>query len=104
MLHPRVGGEDEVGRDHRPDGGQPDASEVESGREPPPAEDPQPDEGRLEEEGDQRSMASGAPKIDDVAGVERPVHADLELLDDARDDADGQRDEHNLPQNFVIRR
>ena len=54
VLHPGVGGEDEVRRQHRADAHQPDRGEVDAGRHPALAEDPDPEEGRLEEEGEQR--------------------------------------------------
>ena len=97
VLHPRVGGEDEVGRDHRANRGGPDRGEVELRRQPPPAEDPQADEGRFEEERDQcLHRERGAEDVTHVLGIERPVHAELELLDDAGHDADGHRDEQEL--------
>jgi len=40
------------------------------------------------------SIASGARRCPDIARVDRPVHAELELLHEARDDAD--RDEINM--------
>ena len=71
--------------------------EVDLRRQPAPAEDPQADEGRLEEERHQPlHRQRRAEDVADVAGVQRPVHAELELLDDARDDADRHRDQEEL--------
>src|SRR6476619_8382689 len=53
VLHERVGGEDEVRREQRADVDQPHAGRVQPLRQPAPAEDPQPQEGGLEEEREQ---------------------------------------------------
>ena len=53
-----------------------------------PAEDPRAEENRFEEEGGQAFKSKrGAEDIADEAGVVGPVHAELELLHDAGDDA-----------------
>ena len=53
VLHPRVRGEDEVRRDVGADRGQPDGGQVHPLGQAVPAEDPQPEERGLQEEGDQ---------------------------------------------------
>jgi hypothetical protein len=53
VLHPGVGGQDEIGADRRAPGGAPDGRQVQLRAEQVPAEDPQAEEGRLQEEGDQ---------------------------------------------------
>ena len=85
VLHPGVGGQDEVRREQRADVHQPDAGVVELRRQPVPAEDPQAEERRLEEE--RQEALDGQRRTEDVAdeaGVGAPVHAELELLHDAR--------------------
>ncbi len=54
VLHPRVRRQDEVGADHGAERGQPDGGQVDALGQPVPAEDPQAEEGRLQEERDQR--------------------------------------------------
>jgi hypothetical protein len=95
MLHPRVGREDEIGAYRRAEGGAPDRGEMQPGREQIPTEDPQSEEGRLEEEGDE--ALHGERRSEDVADearVGRPVHPELEFLDDAGDDPDGEGNQH----------
>jgi hypothetical protein len=97
MLHPGVRGQDEVGRQHRADRGEPDRGQVQPLGQPVPAEDPQADEGRLEEEGDQRlDGEGGAEDVADEAGVVAPVHAELELLHDAGDHPHREVDQEEL--------
>ena len=99
VLHPRVRREDEVGRQRGAERHQPRRREVELRRQPAPAEDPQPEEGRLQEEREQALHGERRPEdVADVARVDRPVHAELELLDDARDDADREVDQEELPE------
>jgi hypothetical protein len=62
LLHERVGHQDPVGREVRVDRHQPDRGQVGPLGQLVPTEDPQPQEGGLEEEGDEPSIASGAPK------------------------------------------
>ena len=63
-------------------------AEVELSGQPVPAEDPQAEEGGLEEEGEQGLDGQrGAEDVADEAGVVAPVHAELELLHDAGDHA-----------------
>ena len=66
-----------------------------------PAEDPQPQEGGLEEEGDQGLQGQGRTEdVADEAGVLRPVHPELELLDDARHHSQGEVDQEQLPEEL----
>ena len=94
VLHPRVGRHDEQGRQHRGAGHQPDAGQVQLLREAVPAEDPDAQEGGLEEEGHQ--TLHGERPAEDVAHeprVVRPVHAELELLHQTGHDTDGHVDQ-----------
>ena len=62
-----------------------------------PAEDPEAQERGLEEEREQ--ALDGQRRAEDVAhepAVGAPVHAELELLDDARDHAQGEVDDEQL--------
>ena len=73
VLHPRVRGQDEVGREPGPDPDEVDRGEVHLRREPVPAEDPEPDERRLEHE---RAEALDRERCaEDVAhvGARRPT-------------------------------
>ena len=66
-----------------------------------PAEDPQAQEGRLEEEGQQAlHRQRGAEDVADEAGVLGPVHAELELLHDAGHDTHGEVDQEELPEEL----
>ncbi len=68
-----------------PHGHQPDARQMDALGQPVPAEDPQAQEGRLQEEGGQAFHGQrGAEDLAYEAGVGRPVHPELELLDQAR--------------------
>src|SRR4029453_3034978 len=63
-------------------------------RQPVPAEQPQPQEHRLQEErGQALHGQGGAEHVADKARVGRPVHAELELLDQPGDPADGDVDD-----------
>ena len=98
VLHPGVGGQDEVGGQHRADRDDPDAGRVHAPGQPVPAEDPQAQERGLEEEGEQR--LDGQRRAEDVAHeprIGRPVHAELEFLHDAGDHAHGEVDQEQLP-------
>ena len=94
MLHPGVGGEDKE-RGH--DGAQAhhaDRDRVHQRGQPVAAEQPQPDERRLEEEREQPlHRERGAEDVAHEHRVVRPVHAELELLDDAGDDPHREVDE-----------
>ena len=73
---------------------QPDARQVHALGQPPPAEQPQPEEGGLQEEGRQPlHRQRPAEHVADVARVGRPVHPELELLHEAGDDPDGDVDQ-----------
>ena len=68
---------------------------------PVPAEDPQAEEGRLEEEREQPlDRQRGAEDVADEARVVAPVHPELELLDDAGDHADGEVDQEELAEEL----
>jgi hypothetical protein len=69
---------------------------VQALRQPVPPEDPDADEGRLEEERqDALECERSAEHVPDEAGVVRPVHAELELLHDAGDDPHREVDEEH---------
>ena len=77
--------------------GQPDARQVQLLGQPVPAEDPQAEERRLQEE--RQQAFDGQRRAEDVAdepAVVAPVHAELELLDDAGDHAHGEVDQEEL--------
>ncbi len=97
VLHPGVGGQDEVGGQDRADGRDPDRGQVDPGRKAAPAEDPEAQERGLQEEGQQ--ALDGQRGAEDVAhepAVAAPVHPELELLDDAGDEAQGEVDQEQL--------
>ena len=72
-----------------------------SSRQPAPAEDPQSEERRLEEEGDQAFERQWrAEDVADEAGVLAPVHAELEFLHDAGGDADREVDQEQLAEEL----
>ena len=97
VLHPAVGHDDEVGREDRADHGDPEAGEVDGGLELFPAEDPQAQEGRLDEERQQGFQGQrGAEDVTDEAAVLAPGHAELELLHDAGGDAHDEVDQEEL--------
>ncbi len=98
-LHPRVGDDDEERRRPAPEREEPDRGEVDALREPVPAEDPEPEERRLEHE--RREPLDRERRAEDVADelrVDRPVHPELELLHEPRRDADREVDEHERPE------
>ncbi len=97
VLHPRVRREDEVRRRGRADRDDPDRREVDFRPQAIPAEDPQTEERGLEEErGEPLHRERRAEDVADVLGVRRPVHPELKLLDDARDDAEREVDQKQL--------
>jgi len=66
---------------------------------PVPAEQPQPEEGRLEEECRQALHRQRTSEdIAHEARVARPVHPELELLHDPGDDSDGNVDQQERPE------
>ncbi len=97
LLHERVGNQDPQGGDVGTDGHQPDGGGVHALGELVPAEDPQAQEGGFEEERQQGfDRQRGAEDIAHKARVLRPVHAELELLDDAGDHPHGKVDDKQL--------
>ena len=96
VLHEGVRHDDEVGGQvhrHRDD---PDGRGVQPVGDLPRPEDPQAEEGGLEEEGDEPLEGQGAAEdVADHAGIVRPVHAELELLDDAGCHTHGEVDEQD---------
>ncbi len=101
VLHPRVGGEDEVRGEVGAERDEPDRREVDLLGQLVPAEDPQAEERRLEEEG--RQGLHRERRAEDVADEPRvlaPVHAELELLHDAGGHADGEVDQHQLAEEL----
>ena len=96
MLHEGVGDDDPERREVAADGDEPHRHAVEFRRQFIPAEDPDAEERRLKEEGGERLQ--GERCTEDVAHearVLRPVHAEVELLYDARDDTHGEVDEED---------
>ena len=96
VLHPRVGGQDEERGEDRPDADEPDGREMDGGGEAFPPEDPQADERRLEEEGQQALDGEGG--TEDVAHEDRegrPVQAEFKLEHDPGDHSDGQADQED---------
>jgi hypothetical protein len=94
MLHPGVGGQDEERGHDAAQADDADGQRVDQRRQPVPAEDPQPDERGLDEEREQ--PFHGQRRAEDVAHehrVVRPVHAELEFLHDAGDDAHREIDQ-----------
>ena len=94
ILHERVRDQDEVGG--KPGAGHrdPQRGEMQAWRELVPPEDPQPQERRLQEEGRQAlDRERRAEHVADELRVDRPVHAELELLDETGRDADREVDQ-----------
>ena len=99
VLHERVRDEDEVGREPGADHCDPQRREMEPRREAVPAEDPEAEERRLEEEGGEALDRERRPEhVADELGVDRPVHPELELLDEAGRDADREVDQEQRPE------
>ncbi len=70
-----------------------------------PAEDPQAQEGRFQEEGQQSlERQRGAEDVADEARVRAPVHPELELLHDPGDHAHREVDQEELAEDLVSRR
>ena len=94
VLHPGVGGKDEEGGEVRAGGHGPHAQVVQPGGQAVPSEDPQAQEDGLHEEGQQGLEGEGGAKdVADEPGVLRPVHAELELLNDAGGHTEREVDE-----------
>src|SRR5262249_23759322 len=72
---------------------------MEPRREAVPAENPEPEERGLEEEGDKALDRERGPEdVADKPRVHGPVHAELELLNEARRDCDRDVDEVKRPE------
>ena len=99
VLHPGVRREDEVRREPGTEPDEVDGREVNLRREPVPAEDPQPDEGRLEHERPEAlDRERRAEDVPDVAREAGPVHAELKLHHEAGGDADREVDQEESPE------
>ena len=99
VLHPRVRDEDEVRRHPRAGHGDPERRQVQPRREPVPAEDPEAEERRLEDErGQPLDRERRAEDVADELRVDRPVHPELELLHEAGGDADREVDQEERPE------
>nr|AAP55501.1 hypothetical protein [Leifsonia xyli subsp. xyli] len=99
ILHEGVGRDDEIGGEDGAGGGHPDRGEVQTLRQFVPAEDPEADEGRFEEESEQTLQGErGAEDVADEARVVGPVHPELELLHDAGHHSHREVDEEELPE------
>jgi hypothetical protein len=98
-LHPRVRHDDEQRREPGPEREEPDRRKMDALREPVPAEDPESEERRLEEEGcESLDRERCAEDVADELGVDGPVHSELELLHEPGRDADREVDEHERPE------
>ena len=94
VLHPRVRDQDEVRRHPRAEHGDPQRRQVHARRQPVPAEDPEAEERRLEEErGQALDRERRAEDVADELRVDRPVHPELELLHEPGGDADREVDQ-----------
>ncbi len=72
---------------------------MEARREPVPAEDPEAEEGRFEEKRCQSfDRERRTEDVADEAGVDRPIHPELELLDEPGGDADREVDQEESPE------
>ncbi len=79
-----------------PGRGEPDAGQMQARAQNVAAEDPEAKERRFEEERDQAFHGQrGTEDVADEPGVGRPVHAELELLHDAGNDAEREDDQHD---------
>jgi hypothetical protein len=98
-LHPRVGNDDEEGREPAPEREQPDRRQVHALREPVPAEDPEAEERRLEHErGQPLDRERCSEDVPDELRIDGPVHSELELLHEPGRDPDREVDEHQRPE------
>ena len=99
VLHPGVRRQDEVGREPGPDPDEVDRREVNLRGQPVPAEDPQADERRLEHErADPLDREGRAEDVSHVGRERGPVHAELELHDEACRDPDREVDDEQRPE------
>ena len=77
----------------------PDRRQMQARRQPVPAEDPEAEERRLEEErGEPLDRERRAEDVADELRVDRPVHPELELLHEAGRDADREVDQEQRPE------
>ena len=94
VLHPGIGGQDERRRQHRAERHRPDRQQVDPARQLVPAEQPQPQERRLQEErGQPLHRQRRAENVADQPRVRAPVHPELELLHDPGHHADRHVDD-----------
>ena len=106
VLHERVGDDDEVAREPRPHEQSHGHREVTAPAESPLAEEEQPEERGLEDEGEH--ALDGERLAHDLAGVPGeagPVRPELELERDARHDAHGEierEDPRPEPRDLVV--
>ena len=101
VLHPGVRGDDKGCRKNCAEAGHPDRCEMDALAHPATTEDPYPEERGLHEE--RQKAFDGERRAEDIADehrVARPVHTELELLDDPRDDANGEVDEEQFSAGF----
>ena len=97
VLHPRVGGDDEERREPAADHREPERGQMQALGQTVPAEDPQSEERGLDEEGEQPLHRERCSEdVADEARVVAPGHPELELLNDAGRDAEGEVDEVEL--------
>jgi hypothetical protein len=94
VLHPRVRDQDEVARQPGTEHRDPERGEVQPGRKPIPAEDPEPEERRLEHECRQPfDRQRRAEDVADELRIDGPVHPELELLHEPGRDPDREVDQ-----------
>ena len=99
LLHPRVGDQDEIRREPGAKRRDPDRRQVDARPEPVPAEDPEPEEGRLEHErSEPLDRERGAEDVADELRIFGPVHPELELLDEPGRDPDREVDQEQRPE------
>ena len=99
VLHPRVGDQDEVARHPGAEHRDPERRQVDARREAIPAEDPEPEERRLEHE--RRKSLDRERRTEHVADelrIDGPVHPELELLHEPGGDADREVDQEERPE------
>lgn len=100
-LHKGVGRQNPERRHHRAERDQPDADHVDLFGQTLPPENPQANKRRFEEKRKQRFDRQRRPEhVTHKAGVSRPVHAELELLQNPRHHADSEVDQEQLPPKF----
>ena len=101
MLHKGIGHQYPESRQIRADGDNPDAGTMGLLGQLIPAEHPEPQEGGLQEEGRQGLQRQrSAEDIPHKAGIFGPVHAEVEFLHDARDNAHGKVNQKERAKEF----